>query len=301
MTGAPSTTTAADLEGQEPAFEVRRAAPAGKPPPTPLVFASPHSGRDYPEEMMAAAALDATAIRRSEDAFVDELIECAPELGVTTLTARLARAYMDVNREPFELDPSMFADELPDFARARTARVAAGLGAIARIVSEGQEIYARKLTFAEARARIERAHRPYHEALARLLAEAHAAHGVAILVDWHSMPAAAARQGGREGPSDMVLGDRFGAACAAGLTSRVEGELERLGYRVARNTPYAGGYTTEHYGRPARRIHALQIEINRALYLDEARLEPTAGFPKLRADLEALTRALVAADWSGLR
>ncbi|MFC3079070.1 N-formylglutamate amidohydrolase [Phenylobacterium terrae] len=294
-------TTEQHLQGPGEAYQLRRAAPVGTPPPTPLVFASPHSGRDYPEEMMAAAALDATAIRRSEDAFVDELIAGAPEAGVATLTARLARAYMDVNREPFELDPSMFVDELPDFARARTARVAAGLGAIARIVSEGQEIYARKLTFAEARGRIERAHRPYHAALARLLGEAHAAHGVAILIDWHSMPAAAARQGGRERPCDMVLGDRFGAACAGALTARVEAELEKLGYRVARNTPYAGGYTTEHYGRPARRTHALQIEINRALYLDEARLEPTEGFSKLKSDLETLTRALVAADWSGLR
>lgn len=303
MTGTPSMTTEPHLEAEhDPALLLRRAAPAGRPPPTPLVFASPHSGRDYPEEMMAAAALDATAIRRSEDAFVDELIGAAPQAGVATLSARLARAYMDVNREPFELDPAMFADELPDFARARTARVAAGLGAIARIVSEGQEIYARKLTFAEARARIDRAHRPYHAALGQLLGEAHAAHGLAILIDWHSMPAAAARQGvSRDGVCDMVLGDRFGAACAASLTNRVEAELVRLGYRVARNTPYAGGYTTEHYGRPARRTHALQIEINRALYLDEARLQPTAGFDKLKADLETLTRALVGADWSGLR
>lgn len=302
MTGTPTLTTGPQLcEESDPAFLLRRAAPEGLPAPTPLVFASPHSGRDYPEEMMAAAALDATAIRRSEDAFVDELIAGAPEQGAALLAARFARAYMDVNREPFELDPAMFADELPEFARARTARVAAGLGAIARIVSEGQEIYARKLTFAEARARIERAHRPYHAALARLLGEAHAAHGLAVLIDWHSMPAAAARQSGRLGSCDMVLGDRFGAACSAALTNRVEAELVRLGYRVARNTPYAGGYTTEHYGRPARRTHALQIEINRALYLDEARLEPTAGFAALKADLATLTQALVAADWSSLR
>src|SRR5690606_33238103 len=138
-------------------------------------------------------------------------------------------------------------------------------------------------------------------ALARLLGEAHAAHGLAVLIDWHSMPAAAARQSGRLGSCDMVLGDRFGAACSAALTNRVEAELVRLGYRVARNTPYAGGYTTEHYGRPARRTHALQIESNRALYLDEARLEPTAGFSALKADLATLTQALVAADWSSLR
>lgn len=283
------------------AFEVRRAAPPGQAPPTPLVFASPHSGRLYPADMMAAAALDAQSIRRSEDAFVDDLIAGAPAFGVATITARYARAYIDLNREAFELDPGMFADELPEFARARTARVAAGLGAIARVVSEGQEIYARKLTFAEARGRIEGAHRPYHETLGALIAEAHAAHGFAILVDWHSMPAAAARTVGRERSCDIVLGDRFGAACAGVLSTRVERELEALGYRVARNTPYAGGYTTEHYGRPSRRIHALQIEINRALYLDEATLTPTLGFEALKTHLDMIAGALAQADWSSLR
>ena len=281
------------------AFDVRRAADDGHPSPTPLVFASPHSGRHYPDDMMPA--LDGVAIRRSEDAYVDELVAEAPRLGAALLTARLARAYIDVNREAFELDPAMFADELPDFARGRSARVAAGLGAIARVVSEGQEIYARKLTFAEARARIEMAHAPYHAALARLLGEAHSAHGFAVLIDWHSMPAAAARAGGRDGACDMVLGDRFGAACASLVTSRVEAELEDMGYRVARNAPYAGGYTTEHYGRPIRRTHALQIEINRAIYLDEATLAPTSGFERLKADLERLTRTLAVADWSPLK
>ncbi|THD62063.1 N-formylglutamate amidohydrolase [Phenylobacterium sp.] len=283
------------------AFGLRRAAAEGQAPPTPLVFASPHSGRDYPEDMMSAAALDAQTIRRSEDAFVDDLIAAAPGLGAATITARYARAYIDLNREAFELDPGMFEDELPEFARARTARVAAGLGAIARVVSEGQEIYARKLTFSEARGRIEGAHRPYHAALERLIAEAHRTHGVAILIDWHSMPAAAAKAGGRDRPCDMVLGDRFGAACSGQLTQKVERELEAMGYRVARNTPYAGGYTTEHYGRPARRTHALQIEINRGLYLDEATLTPTAGFARLKANLERLAGALAAADWSGLK
>lgn len=292
---------ATDAAPAVPPFELRRAAPEGEPPPTPLVFASPHSGRFYPEDMMAAAALDALAIRRSEDAFVDELIAEAPELGVAVIRANLARAYIDLNRDAFELDPAMFADELPDFARARTARVAAGLGTIARVVSEGQEIYARKLTFAEAKRRIEGAHAPYHAALARLIGEAHAAHGYAILIDWHSMPAAAARIGGRDGACDIVLGDRFGAACAGVVTQRVERALEEMGYRVARNAPYAGGYTTEHYGRPGRRTHALQIEISRALYLDEAVLSPTAGFARLQADLTALTRRLAGADWNGLK
>jgi N-formylglutamate amidohydrolase len=283
-----------------PAFEIRRAGPAGAPP-TPLVFASPHSGRLYPEDMMSAAVLDAVSIRRSEDAFVDDLIVGAPGHGAAVITASFARAYIDLNREPFELDPGMFADELPEFARARTARVAAGLGAIARVVSEGQEIYRRKLTFAEAKQRIEGAHQPYHAALTALIQEAQAAHGFAILVDWHSMPAAAARAGGRDRPSDIVLGDRFGAACAGVLPTRVERELESLGYRVTRNTPYAGGYTTEHYGQPSRRVHALQIEMNRGLYLDEAKLEPTAGFDRLRDHLEHLTAALARADWSALR
>jgi N-formylglutamate amidohydrolase len=168
------------------------------------------------------------------------------------------------------------------------------------VVADGQEIYARKLTFAEARTRIDAGHRPYHAALEQLLAEAKAAHGFAILVDWHSMPAAAARAGGREKPADMVLGDRFGAACGQLLAARVERELERMGYRVARNTPYAGGYTTEHYGRPAEGIHALQVEINRGLYLDEAALVATQGLERLKDHLEQLTRTLVAADWRGL-
>jgi N-formylglutamate amidohydrolase len=293
---APKETSPAWAE----AFAVRRAPGPGGAPQTPLVYASPHSGRCYPDDMMDAAALDALAIRRSEDAFVDELVGEAPELGAAMITARLARAYIDVNRDACELDPAMFADELPEFARGRTARVAAGLGAIARVVSGGQEIYRRKLTYAEAAARIELIHRPYHAALSELVAEAQAAHGVAVLIDWHSMPAAAARSAGRDRGCDMVLGDRFGAACAPELAAKVERELELMGYNVSRNTPYAGGYTTEHYGRPGRRSHALQIEINRALYLDEVSLTPTAGFAELQANLAQLTRILAQADWRAL-
>jgi len=286
-----------------PAHDVLRGAPEPAPPPTALVFASPHSGSIYPADMMAAARLDTEAIRSSEDAFVDQIIAGAPDLGAAVIRARLARAYIDLNREPWELDPAMFEDELPEYARSRSARVAAGLGAIARVAAEGRPIYARKLTFAEARARVELAHRPYHDALDRLLAAARSAHGCAILLDWHSMPAAAARgqraRGG--GPCDIVLGDRFGAACSPKLTALVERELESLGYRVARNTPYAGGYTTEHYGRPAKRTHALQIEINRALYMNEATREPTEGLARLTADAGRLTRALADLDVSSLR
>lgn len=286
-----------------PAFEVTRAAPAGAPPPTALVFASPHSGGIYPDEMIAAVRLPVETLRASEDAFVDEIIAGAPALGASVIRARLARAYIDLNREPWEMDPSMFDGDLPDYAQGRSARVAAGLGAIPRLAGEGRPIYGRKLTFAEARARVETAHRPYHDALDRQLAAARAAHGTAILIDWHSMPAAAARgQRARNGgPCDIVLGDRFGAACASRLTALVERELEGLGYRVARNAPYAGGYTTEHYGRPAKRTHALQIEINRALYMDEATRQPTEGLAKLTADAESLTRVLAALDPADLR
>jgi N-formylglutamate amidohydrolase len=276
-----------------PPFRLRRAEGA----PSPFVYASPHSGRDYPAELMDAALLDDAAIRRSEDAFVDELIGSAPGFGVSLLTARYARAFIDVNREAYELDPAMFEDELPPFARARTARVAAGLGSIARVVGEGQEIYRRKLTFAEARGRIETVHQPYHQALTALLEETRQRHGRAVLIDWHSMPSAASGDlaYGRKG-CDMVLGDRFGSACAPGLTRLVERELEAMGYRVARNAPYAGGYTTEFYGKPRDGVHALQIEINRGVYLDEAALIPSGGFAKLKRDLDRLSETL-ARDW----
>ena len=297
-----SGTPATAGEGFSPAFEVLRAAPDGQPPPTPLVFASPQSGNLYPPEMMAAARLEAGELRGSEDAFVDALVAGAPALGATVIRARLARAYIDLNRDAWELDPAMFEDELPDFAQGRTARVAAGLGAIARVAGEGRPIYARKLTFGEAKTRIDTAHRPYHDALERLLAQARNAHGLAILVDWHSMPAAAARghRGRGGGPCDIVLGDRFGAACGPKLTALMEKTLESLGYRVARNAPYAGGYTTEHYGRPARRTHAIQVEINRGLYMNEATREPTEGLTRLKADIEAVTARLSQTDWAEL-
>ncbi len=273
--------------------------PPGQPLGT-LVFGSPHSGRIYPEAFMAATDLDAHAIRGSEDAFVDHLIESAPGHGIPVLSARFARAYIDVNREPWELDPRMFEDELPSFARARSARVTAGLGAIARIVREGQEIYARKLTFAEAAERVAAVHTPYHAALDGLIQRARAKRGLAILVDWHSMPREATAANAPGPRPDIVLGDRFGAACSPSIARRIEQELAALGYRVARNTPYAGGYTTEHYGKPRAGVHALQIEISRALYLDEATLTPSAGYGVLRGDLDRLFAALAATDWAGL-
>ena len=275
-------------------FEVVRSGP----PTTPLVHASPHSGRVYPAELLEASALDAAAIRRSEDALVDELVAGATGSGGVLIKATYARAYIDVNREPYELDPAMFEDELPAFAQSRTARAAAGLGSIARIVAEGQEIYSRKLTFEEARRRVDEVHAPWHAALGALLDEARRRFGAALLIDWHSMPSGAAGPA-RRAP-DFVLGDRYGAACAGAVTRLVERELEARGYVVARNAPYAGGWATARYGRPAEGLHALQIEINRALYLNEKRLEPLPAAAGLKADLDRLFGALARQDWAAV-
>lgn len=274
------------------AFDIRWPDDGAGPPATPLVFASPHSGRLYPDDMNPA--LDPLCIRRSEDARVDDLIDGAPALGAPVICALTARSYLDVNRDPAELDPRLFREALPAEARALSPRVAAGLGVVARVASGGAEIYDRRLSLAEGLGRIARVHQPYHDALSRLLARARATHGFAVLIDWHSMPQSAA-------PGvDFVLGDRFGAACSPALTGAVERLLSEAGYRTARNAPFAGGYTTEHYGRPDRRTHALQIEINRGLYLDEARLETTAGFLGLKATLGDLIARLAETDWRPL-
>jgi N-formylglutamate amidohydrolase len=284
----------------EPAFEVLRPAPGATL--SPLVFASPHSGRHYPADMAPAPGLDRAALRRSEDAFVDDLLAPAPGYGCTVICARYARAYIDVNREAWELDQAMFNEALPVHARRRTARVAAGLGSIARVVAEGQEIYDRKLSFGEAARRVETVHAPYHAALGALLAEVRAAHGYAILVDWHSMPSAAVEADARLARApEAVLGDRFGASCAPLLMRTMEAELGALGLETARNTPYAGGYTTEAYGRPREALHAIQVELNRSLYLDERTMTRSGGYARLAEALEKLFARLAATDWSQLR
>lgn len=234
----------------------------------PLVIASPHSGADYPAEFVAASRLDPLALRRSEDAFVDEIFAAAPALGAPMLAARFPRAYLDVNREAWELDPTMFADALPDYVNARSPRVRMGLGTIARIVASGEEIYGTKLSFAEAKARIDSLYRPYHAALRRLIEETAAEFGFCLVVDCHSMPSGASGAAGRDS-ADIVLGDCHGAACAPQIVEAARRYLVERGFAVALNAPYAGGFTTGHYGRPRHKWHALQIEINRAIYMDE--------------------------------
>ena len=274
--------------GVGPAFEV--APPrAGD---SPLVYASPHSGRRQPADLIAAARISANALKRIEDAYVEELFAAAPDHGAPLIHALVSRAYLDLNREPYELDPAMFRDRLPDHANIRSPRVAAGLGAIARVVGDGEEIYARKLTLAEAEKRIAEVYRPYHAALATLLDQARARFGVGVLIDCHSMPSSG--PGGAQPGADVVLGDRFGASCHPGLTTEVERILRQMGYRVARNAPYAGGHITQTYGRPHHGLHALQIEINRGLYMDERTLERRPAFAALRADMARLIQALAA-------
>ena len=281
--------TAADDFAQTPPFTVRSAAEQR----VPFVFNSPHSGRYYPPRFLALSKLDAIAIRRSEDCFVDELFAGVVALGAPMLAANFPRAYLDANREPWELDPRMFNEPVPAHANTRSARVAGGLGTVPRLVGEGQEIYAGKLPLSEAITRVDVVYKPYHERLKKLLARTHAAFGYAVLVDCHSMPASV-RLGDSGARPDFIVGDRFGVACAPALSEMAISILSNLGYAVAHNKPYAGGFITEHYGRPARGLHALQIEVNRGLYMNERTLEKTDGFAALANDLTRFAADIMA-------
>ncbi len=260
----------------------------------PLVFASPHSGRVYPEDFVAAAALDPVALRRSEDSFVDELFADAPQFGAPLVKALFPRAFIDPNREPFELDPAMFVDALPSYANTQSSRVAAGLGTIPKVVSNGREIYRAKLTFAAAAHRINTYYRPYHKALTTLVEETVEKFGVCVLIDCHSMPSVGGPldpDAGR-GRADFVLGDCFGNSCEDRITATAEHALRTLGHSVVRNKPFAGGFTTRHYGKPSVGVHALQIEINRALYMDEVTIERTDGIGRLARQMVDVIAAL---------
>jgi N-formylglutamate amidohydrolase len=257
----------------------------------PLIFNSPHSGQVYPHSFLKASRLDPLALRRSEDSFVDELFAGVVSDGLPLMRARFPRAFLDVNREPYELDPRMFDGRLPPFANTRSMRVAGGLGTIARVVSEYQEIYARRLPVEEGLRRIDTLYKPYHRALRRLLQTTQRRFGIAVLVDCHSMPS---NQTTREDTprADIVLGDRYGTSAAPAFIDAAERVLRQRGYSVARNKPYAGGFITEHYGNPAGRCHALQIEVSRGLYMDESRIERSAGLAMVAVDLLAVARAL---------
>lgn len=269
----------------------------------PVAFASPHSGTDYPEGFVRASQLDFATLRRSEDAFVDELFEAAPRYGAPLLRALFPRAFIDPNREPFELDPAMFEDELPSYANTQSSRVAAGLGTIARVVSTGQEIYGGKLRFEDASERINGYYKPYHRAQQRMIEDAKAQFGGALLVDCHSMPSIGGPMdpdAGR-GRADFVLGDCFGQSCAPIAIETAERALRAHGHAVARNKPFAGGFTTRNYGRPESGVHVLQIEINRALYMDERAIQRNGGFDRLKRQIEDVIAALCAIPASRLQ
>lgn len=290
LSSAPDMRTDPDMQG--PDMQALLAAPFTVSQPethrAPFVFASPHSGRVYPASFARASRLDAVSLRRSEDAFVEELFASVPAHGAPLIAARFPRAFLDVNRAPGELDISMFETPFDVPVGPRTPRVAAGLGVIPRVVREGMEIYAARLPEREARFRLTHFYTPYHAALADLVADTQKVFGTAIVIDCHSMPHTT------RGP-DIVIGDCFGEAASLDLVRLVERIFSDLGFSVARNTPYAGGYTTSLYGQPKSGVQALQIEIRRALYLDESRLEKTSGFDAMAENMSRFVESLMRA------
>jgi N-formylglutamate amidohydrolase len=263
----------------------------GASPGSPLILASPHAGRDYRPDFLKASRLDPRQLRRTEDAFVDLLFQEAPALGVSLLCANFPRAWVDVNREQWELDPTMFDAPLPPFAVKNSPRVAVGLGVIPKVAGQGALIYPGKLTLAEAEERLSQAWRPYHRALEDLIEQTRRQFGWCLLIDCHSMPKPSVAL--PDAGPDVILGDAFGTSCRSDLVLWCEEYLQAAGYRLRRNAPYAGGYVTRHYGRPATGVHVLQLEIARELYMDEATLEPSAQFKKMRRNCTGFIAALV--------
>jgi N-formylglutamate amidohydrolase len=271
----------------EPPFEVLEPARCR----APLLFNSPHSGRVYPRDFLIASRLDLATLRRSEDSFVDELIVGVVARGHPVVRAHFPRCFVDVNREPYELDPRMFDGRLPSFANTRSMRVAGGLGTVARVVGDAQEIYDQRISVAEALRRIDELYKPYHRSLRRVFMRLHRDFGAAVLVDCHSMPSATGAKDERP-RADLVLGDRYGTSCVPVIPETIEATMRDFGYVVSRNKPYAGGFITEHYGNPTAGLHAVQLEINRALYMDERRYQRSATFQRLAGEFEILADRL---------
>ncbi|WP_430475036.1 N-formylglutamate amidohydrolase [Thalassospira lucentensis] len=252
----------------------------------PVVFASPHSGRQYPQDLIESARIGSFELRASEDAFVDQLFTAAPKLGAPLLCATFPRAYVDVNRAAFELDPRMFVGDLPSNAEVNSMRALSGLGSIPRVVSGGVEIYKTRLPVEEAFERIAAFYRPYHSALQKLIDKTRAEFGYCILIDCHSMPGDSVDS--TKNRVDLVLGDCYGSSCHPSLTRFVDERVRDLGFHPAHNDPYAGGYCTRHYGRPQEHVHSLQIELSRSLYMDETTITPHRGFDVLRDQMTNL-------------
>lgn len=261
-------------------------------PFAPVVFASAHSGRSYSPDLLPGVRLGALSLRRSEDSFVDELFAAAPAYGATLLAANFPRAFCDANREAWELDPAMFDGPLPDWVNTSSIRVSAGLGTIAKVVASGEPIYGRKLSFAEAERRVNTYWHPFHDALRQIIAETKSRFGYCLLIDCHSMPSHGLGHRAGSKPVDFVLGDLHGTACNPRVTRSVEALLAASGCHVRRNDPYAGGFITRHYGKPAQDVHVLQIEVARRLYMDEALIERTAGFAAITDKITGLVAGI---------
>lgn len=261
--------------------------------PSRVVFSFPHSGRYYPESFIQQARPKGIRLRQSEDAYIDEMAGFGPDLPVHGLRTHYPRAFIDVNRNPLELDRRLIRGDLPKGALSQSSRVRAGYGVVARCLSAEDDIYSGHLDMSEVQRRIELIHKPYHQALTQILSEARRVQGQALLIDCHSMPSASVMgvHGGGKAP-DVVLGTLHGESCSPSLTRKVREHFEKAGLSVTMNKPFAGGYILEQYGRPADGVEAVQIEINRALYMDEATLEKHDGFDRLSDLLQALTTEL---------
>ncbi|SPH19762.1 hypothetical protein ASD8599_00498 [Ascidiaceihabitans donghaensis] len=252
-----------------------------------VVFASPHSGRDYPWSFLRKTVLDEHTIRSSEDAFVDQLFDCAPKYGASFLKAGAPRAFIDLNRSADELDPALIEGVRKS---GHNPRIASGLGVVPRVVANGRSIYRGKIPLAEAHQRIDRYWRPYHTQLQKMLDAAHQRHGQTVLIDCHSMPHEAmdgVARGGMRRP-DVVLGDRFGAAAGGEIVDRIEAAFASAGFIVTRNAPFAGAYITQAYGRPSRAQHAVQVEIDRSIYMNEQLIRPNGSFDDVRKALRTV-------------
>jgi N-formylglutamate deformylase len=267
----------------------------------PLMFNSPHSGCIYPHAFLSTSRLDLATLRRSEDCFVDDLVSGVVARGYPLMRAHFPRCYVDVNREPYELDPRMFEGRLPSFANTRSMRVAGGLGTVARVVGDAQEIYDRRISVNDALRRIESLYKPYHRTLRRHFTKVHRDFGAAILIDCHSMPSTTGSGKDERPRADVVLGDRYGTSCVPAVSETIETTLRSFGYAVSRNKPYAGGFITEHYGNPAAGLHTIQLEINRGLYMDERRFERSPEFARVASHLEELAERIAAIPIEELR
>jgi len=255
-----------------------------------VIFASPHSGSIYPADLLKRSRLSAHQLRRNEDIFVDHLFHSAVEAGAPLLRALFPRAMVDVNRAATEL-PDHWANLLEDHPTLpKTARAAAGLGVIPTYLSESLPIYTRRPSEIDVERRLTQLYHPYHTALADLIKETKTRFGRALLVDCHSMPGFAPMGSRRP---DIILGDRFGTSCHSDTLMHFQDLFKQAGYSVGINYPYAGGYTTSHYGRPTLGVEAIQIEINRDLYVNPVTLVPKSGYIRLKTDLCEITQEIV--------